>query len=510
MHARIFLLFFLPLGFSLGQMPSSAPFLRIETGFHHSKIWRMDLDAAHRWLVTASSDKTARIWDLRNNGLAALVFRPPVGSGDLGALYGAAITPDGNTVACGALNWQGAASVYLFDRASGTLLREIVGIPRVPSDLDFSPDGSLLAAGMLETGGVGLFRVSDGVLIANDYEYGGETDSVEFDPSGTRLAAASLDGTVRLYRVPEQGGLQRLARAASPGGKQPHTVSFSPDGRQLAVAFWDSPRIDRLSSEDLGHRGSFDTEKVQQGNLNAIAWSADGRRFFAGGSYMNTGGYYLRTWDEKGRSSEFLASGFIIRDLRTLPSGGVLCAASDPFLAAFASDGKASFRYPAPFLNFYFASRGLQVSKDGGFIQFPRECFGLSPARFRLDGRSLTDDVSIPVGPPPRTEAGDLVVSAWEDAINPTLNGRSLGVPESCRSLSIDADGQRFVLGTDRHLRCFDRSGNSLWIHSVTDAAWAVQVSGDGKLVVATLADGTVRWYRHGRRGGIACVFPVY
>ena len=44
--------------------PTRNPLLRIETGQHTASIRRISTDAANRYLVTASNDKTARVWDM--------------------------------------------------------------------------------------------------------------------------------------------------------------------------------------------------------------------------------------------------------------------------------------------------------------------------------------------------------------------------------------------------------------------------------------------------------------
>src|ERR1017187_7034860 len=74
--------------------PPSTPYLRIETGMHTAPVWRIDTDAAGRFLVTASKDKTARVWDLQNGNLLK-VLRPPQGDGNEGRLDALAISPDG-------------------------------------------------------------------------------------------------------------------------------------------------------------------------------------------------------------------------------------------------------------------------------------------------------------------------------------------------------------------------------------------------------------------------------
>jgi hypothetical protein len=64
------------------------------------------------------------------------------------------------------------------------------------------------------------------------------------------------------------------------------------------------------------------------------------------------------------------------------------------------------------------------------------------------------------------------------------------------RSLAIHPGGHRFVLGTGWALRAFDDEGKALWNRAAPGEAWAVNITGDGRLVVAAHADGTIRWHR--------------
>jgi WD40 repeat protein len=59
------------------ELPSE-PILRIETGQHGAMINRIGTDAANRFVVTASDDKTVRIWSLPEapDGGAAPSHRP--------------------------------------------------------------------------------------------------------------------------------------------------------------------------------------------------------------------------------------------------------------------------------------------------------------------------------------------------------------------------------------------------------------------------------------------------
>jgi hypothetical protein len=95
------------------------PVLRIETGQHGAIINRIDKDTANRFAVTASDDKTVRVWSLPDGRLLR-VLRLPLGFGHIGKAYAVAISPDGGSISAGGYTGiRGHISIFLFDRASG-------------------------------------------------------------------------------------------------------------------------------------------------------------------------------------------------------------------------------------------------------------------------------------------------------------------------------------------------------------------------------------------------------
>jgi WD40 repeat protein len=129
------------------ELPTE-PILRIETGKHGALIHRIDTDAGNRFAVTASDDKTARVWSLPEGRLMR-VLRLPIDQGDIGKAYAVAISPDGTTVAVGGLTGPaGHHNIFLFDRASGELRRRLAGFPNIINHLAYSPDGRRLAASL--------------------------------------------------------------------------------------------------------------------------------------------------------------------------------------------------------------------------------------------------------------------------------------------------------------------------------------------------------------------------
>lgn len=478
------------------QVPQQ-PVLRIETGQHLSLITKISADTDGHYVATASEDKTVRVWDAQSGRLLQ-VLRPPIGDGSLGAAYAVALSPDGATVAVGgnsAFNGKDHA-IYLFDRATGTLRKggTLSGLESPIHQLAWSPDGQFLAIGLRQDG----LRVFRGNLqfVGADPEYNNVIYGADFARDG-RLVTASLDGALRIYRI-GKGGLERVARIRAPGGK-PYTVAFSPDGTSIAVGYSDSPKVDVLDVDALTVK--FSAEYKRSGNLGRVAWSADGRTLFAGGTVSSGGRFSVVAFADGGRGEgrELQSFGNIITSLTPL-SGGVAVATADPAWAAFDGRGNQRFIVQSNRGDFRDNWNNFRVSGDGRMVSFSFEPNGRALTVFDAQHGELHSDADGLSGKfaAPRTSAPGIKVDDWKNSASPRLNGRPLPLlpQEPSRSLAVMPDGSRFVLGTEWYLRNFDSSGRQIWEQHVPGAAWTVNFSGDGRWVVAALADGTIRWYR--------------
>ena len=124
------------------------PTLVLDPGMHTALIMRADVDAAGRYAVTGSDDKTVRVWSVEDGRLLRTI-RLPAGPGGVGKVYAVAISPDGELIAAG--GWTRWAEtdpekIYLFDRATGDHGRAHRRLADVVNHLTFSPDGRYLAA----------------------------------------------------------------------------------------------------------------------------------------------------------------------------------------------------------------------------------------------------------------------------------------------------------------------------------------------------------------------------
>jgi len=174
-----------------------------------------------------------------------------------------------------------ANSLYLFETASGRLVRRVGGLPQVINRLAWSPDGCYLAVGLAGANGIRLFATDDWREVGKDDNYTGPIYGLSFDQTG-RLAVAAFDGYLRVY----DAELRPVAKAKAPSGTRPYAVALTPDGGALAVGYNDALAVDILSVPDLRRVGAANVAGLSGGSLSQVAWSRDGA-LLAGGSYWS-------------------------------------------------------------------------------------------------------------------------------------------------------------------------------------------------------------------------------
>lgn len=525
----------LPGGPLAAQEPAAPekPLLRIETGMHTGPIQGLATDALNRYLVTASGDKTVRVWDAAS-GAALAVLRPPIGAGDQGKVHAVALSPDGGTIACSVYNAteNDCDTIYLFRRATGKIIGHISDLTTVVPCLAFSPDGRFLAATVAWCG-VNVYRTADYALAAND-DYGVEGYGISWARAGRRLrlVTSATDGFVRLYALDESKGvsLRLLAKANLTENARPFDVAFSPDGSRVAVGFDNTltpkpqaaVKIAVLSGENLATLSEPDaaeTGKATNGTVpyfDMVCWSADGSSLYAGGDYSDHAGKsVVREWSQGGEGGFKdipIASG-ALWDLVPRRGGGLFFGTNDPAFGVVDADDICRTFQKAETADFGDNVGGLLISRDGATVRFGYESGGKSPAIFSLWDHALVPSDAVPASglAAPVTTSEGLNIQNWKGTTSfPTLNGKTLELVrfEEANSLAIAPDHQSFLLGADFMLRRFDRNGAEVWEVPAPASTQAVNVSGDGKVAVAAFGDGTIRWYRMTDGQELFALFP--
>jgi WD40 repeat protein len=222
------------------------PVLTIDPSMHTASINDAAVDDAGRFAVTASDDKTLRVWSL-TDGKLIRTLRVPAGPGNIGKIYVVAISPGGELIAAGGWTNTGAHWIYLFDGHTGELTKRVSSGATTHS-LAFSPNGRYLAAGVGSTDGLRVYdRDRQWSETFRDTEYGGNIYGLTIDTEG-RLATASFDGKIRLY---DSDFRQVVPPREVTGGKLPFRIAFSRDGTTLALGYSDVPVVELFDGRSL-------------------------------------------------------------------------------------------------------------------------------------------------------------------------------------------------------------------------------------------------------------------
>jgi WD40 repeat protein len=397
-------------------------------------------------------------------------------------------SPDGTLLAAGGM-LDGA--VKLWHTVSGKEVATLKG-PRAgavsispPVSIAFSPDGRCIAASADET--VKIWDVSELQEVASLKGHTGKVRRVRFSPDGLQLASASDDGSVKIWNVPSQ-------ETAPEKGMSFPSVAFSPDGTRMAsygaakVRFWDAITVQEIAV----HKGDIET-------TGWVALDPEGARIAKGGS---TGTITISN----------LSTGNIVATLKG-HTGSIRRVALSPDGARAASAGRdgtvrvwdvPSGRTIVTLQGIPQVVRVIAFSPDG-----ERLAWDYIPSVVKIwdiDGRnevatlrghkSFVDFVAFSRdGLRIASASRDETVKLW-DAVSgkeiATLKGHAGGV----RSVAFSPDGTRVVSGSaDRTVKLWDMaSGNEM----ITLKGHAAEIEGvafspDGTRIVSASRDGAVK-----------------
>jgi WD40 repeat protein len=269
-------------------------------GFHDGPVRQARLSPDGRYLLTASEDQPARLWEVRTGEPAA----PPLRHD--GAVLSAAFRPDGRAavtagrdgtarvwevpsgralfpplrhdgpVLCAAFSRDGRrmltaaedASARIWDTTTGQLLAGPLPHGGVVRHAAFSPDGGKVVTASADRT-ARVWDAATGKPAAPPLDHAGPVTWAAFDPDGRRVVTASADRTARLWEADTGKPLPAVLRHRAAVAQ----ASFSPDGRRVLTA-----SDDQTACVWEAATGALLAPAFQQDSgVNAAAFSPDGR-----------------------------------------------------------------------------------------------------------------------------------------------------------------------------------------------------------------------------------------
>lgn len=485
----------------------SAPILRIEVGQHTAMINRMAVDKNAKLLATASDDKTIRLWNLPDDTLYT-TLRVPIDEHLKGALYAVAVSPDGKTVIASGetMDDKQKFSLYVFDVEKRLLKARIPNLPSAIFHLAYSKDGNYFAAAFAGGYGIRIWDSQTGKLVAQDADYSERSNWLDFSESGL-LATVSHDGYARIY----DSHFTLLKKAVlNPQGK-PSSISFSGNGQLLAIGYSNLLQVD-IVDLNLKPVTSLPTEKLTGTNTAIVTWQKNSNTalFAAGDMKTEKGDFIVRHWRGIGSSDKSFrdieVSKNIVTDIISLADTGdskidALFSSADPSWGALKND--------------ILIDKNQANLWDARLVELPDKTFSISEDGLKIaysqypyaDGVTVFDATRLTLEAQdapaflktlsPAIKQNNLInITNWRRGI-PVFNNKKLVFDdyEKALTLAIDFKSNHVLIGTNYYLRWYDAHGKETKKVAVSSEVYGVNIAPNGKLAIAALGDGTLRWY---------------
>jgi WD40 domain-containing protein len=208
-------------------------------------------------------DYVVKLWDLKTSQVGALFGHSRLG----GKRCAVAFAPDGRRLASSKYK---TIKLWAVSSESIATTGEIATLEQTDTvnDLNFSPDGRILASGGQE-GTIELWNVKTYKPIQRLARHLGGVNSVVFSPDGQVLGSAGQDGRIKLWHVTTGKPIWEVEGHAS----GVNTLVFTPDGGALVSGGYDR----HLKIWDASTGKGLSTLAAHTQEVTSAAFSPDGR-----------------------------------------------------------------------------------------------------------------------------------------------------------------------------------------------------------------------------------------
>jgi WD40 repeat protein len=235
---------------------------------HQGPVHSVAFSPDGKWILTASRDRTARVWDATSGKLVRELRHD-------GPLHCAVFSPDAKVVATGGEG----LGVRLWGTVRGEIVRQLKH-PGTVNALAFSPDGRFLLSGGNQSV---LWRADTGEPAGEFLGHKHALWCAAFSPDGKTVITGGQDGMVRFW----DGTTGKCLAGQLEHIRQVKSVAFSPDGKLIltgstdqSAQLWDAT-TGRPRGDPFRHQGA----------VVAAVFSPDGK------TVMTAAGWQARLWD---------------------------------------------------------------------------------------------------------------------------------------------------------------------------------------------------------------------